>query len=92
MTHAVERQPRNARHKPVFAVWLGEEASATEALAQVHIPNYRSEADAIRGFMHLVRHGEAQAALMETPPSLPEDFAVDAVAAQALVALSLIHI
>ena len=86
LTHAVERQPRNAKAKPVFAVWLGEEAAATEALAQVHIPNYRTEADAIRGFMHLVRHGEAQAALMETPPGLPEDFVVDAPAAQALVA------
>lgn len=35
--------------------------------------------------MHLVRYRQAQTALMETPPSLPEDFVVDAAAARALV-------
>src|SRR3546814_20805991 len=36
--------------------------------------------------MYLVRHREAQQALMETPPSLPQDFVVDSDAAQAVVA------
>src|SRR3546814_11594650 len=35
--------------------------------------------------MYLVRHREAQQALMETPPSLPQDFVVDSNAAQAVV-------
>src|SRR5690606_34866057 len=44
------------------------------------------EAEAVRGFMYLVRHRQAQQALMETPPSLPQDFIVDSDAAQAVVA------
>src|SRR3546814_10340528 len=43
----------------------------------------------IWGFMYLVRHREAQQALMETPPSLPQDFVVDSDAAQAVVAEAL---
>src|SRR5690606_33130300 len=39
----------------------------------------------VDGFMHLVRYREAQAALMETPPSLPHGFVVDAATARAIV-------
>lgn len=86
LVQALKQRPREASGKPVLAVWLGEDADATATLADARVPNYRTEADAIRGFMHLVRHREAQAALMETPPSLPEDFVVDAATAQAIVA------
>src|SRR5829696_74058 len=44
------------------------------------------EAEAVRGFMHLVRYREAQDLLMETPDSLPRDFAPDAATARAIVA------
>src|SRR5690606_13450266 len=46
---------------------------------------YATETEAVNGFMHLVRYREAQQALMETPPSLPADFAVDAEGARAIV-------
>ena len=36
----------------------------------------------MRGFMHLVRYREAQDLLMETPDSLPRDFAPDAATAR----------
>ncbi len=81
--------PRELARKPVFAVWLGTDAAALATLSGAGIPTYASEADAVRGFMYLVRHHEAQTALMETPPSLPADFVVDVAAARATVAEAL---
>ncbi|WP_045738089.1 bifunctional acetate--CoA ligase family protein/GNAT family N-acetyltransferase [Xanthomonas sp. MUS 060] len=81
LNRALDQRPRQHRDKPVFAVWLGNDASASAA----RIPTYATEADAVRGFMHLVRYREAQAALMETPPSLPDDVVFDVAAARAIV-------
>ena len=79
-TYAKRRSPasRNRREKwlrpkPILAIWIGS-STHRRTLRSAGIPNYPTETDAIRGFMHLVRHGEARA-LMETPPSLPGDFA-----------------
>ena len=60
--------------RPVFAVWVGEDRATGDIFDAARIPHYRTEADAVRGFMHLVRYREAQDALMETPPSVPEHF------------------
>ncbi|KAF1690144.1 bifunctional acetate--CoA ligase family protein/GNAT family N-acetyltransferase [Pseudoxanthomonas koreensis] len=79
------RRPRPGAGKPVLGVWLGGKPQAIATLDAAGVPTYATEADAVRGFMYLVRHREAQQALMETPPSLPEDFAVDSAAAQAVV-------
>src|SRR3546814_13245607 len=68
---------------------MGGDAQATSTLNAAGVPTYASEAEAVRGFMYLVRHREAQQALMETPPSLPQDFVVDSDAAQAVVAAAL---
>src|SRR5690606_36303870 len=81
----LKERPRGAARRPVLALWLGDGHGADELLGTAGVPTYASEAEAVRGFMYLVRHREAQAALMETPPSLPGDFAVDRAAAQALV-------
>ncbi len=40
----------------------------------------------MQGFMHLVRYREAQELLMETPDSLPGDFAPDVATARAIIA------
>jgi len=75
--------------KPVLAAWIG---SAPEALAHLHqagIPTYTNEAAAVRGFTYLTRWQSAQAALMETPPSLPDDVNIDTRAAQAVVETAL---
>src|SRR5690606_13075766 len=58
---------------------------AHAVLHRAQLPSYTTETEAVHGFMHLVRYREAQQALMETPPSLPADFTVDAAAARALV-------
>ena len=73
----------------MFAVWLGNDDRATATLNAARVPTYPTEAEAVRGFQHLVRYRDAQAALMETPPSLPEDFVVDTTTARALVEAAL---
>lgn len=74
------------RRKPIFAVWLGEDEASRRAFESVGVPHFATEADAVRGFMHLVRYREAQDLLMETPDSLPHDFVPDAAAARRIVA------
>jgi len=76
--------------KPVFTVWIGEDAAALAAFESASLPHYASEADAVQGFMHLVRYREANEALMETPPSLPADFAPDVAAGRATVETALV--
>jgi len=71
--------------KPVFAVWLGDSERASAELEAAGVPCYLSETDAIRGFTHLVRYREALNALMETPPSLPQDFSPDIGTARAII-------
>jgi acetyltransferase len=89
LVQSAGQRPRHSRAKPVFAVWLGGGETALSTLNAAHIPSYATEADAVAGFMHLVRYREAQTALMETPPSLPEDFVVDTAAARAIVEAAL---
>ena len=74
-----------ARRKPTLAVWMGGDGEATRMLGEAGVPTYATEAEAVRGFMYLARHRQAQIALRETPPSLPDDFDVDVDAARALV-------
>src|ERR1700736_1416175 len=73
------------RAKPIFAVWVGSNDAATPIFEAARIPNYATESDAVRGFMHLVRYREALEALMATPPSLPQDFKPDVGAARAVI-------
>ena len=80
---------KSGGRKPVFAVWLGKDENATARLNAARIPTYATEADAVRGFMYLVRHREAQQALMETPPSMPDDLVVDTDTARTLIEAAL---
>jgi acetyltransferase len=89
LTSTLGLRSRQLRDKPVFAVWLGNDDRATATLNTARVPTYPTEAEAVRGFQHLVRYREAQAALMETPPSLPADFVVDVAAARTLVEAAL---
>jgi acetyltransferase len=75
--------------KPVLALWVGAGESVTAVFDRAGVSHYATETDAVRGFMHLVWHGEAVKILMETPPSLPEHFVPDREAARAVVARAL---
>jgi acetyltransferase len=79
---------RNAA-KPVLAVWIGAEEKIADRLSGAHIPNYPTEDDAIRGFMHLVGHREVLTLLTQVPPAMPTDFAPDIEAARAIVAAAI---
>jgi acetyltransferase len=71
--------------KPVLAVWVGAEQEIVDLLSRAGIPNYPTEDDAVRGFMHLVRHREIVEALAQVPPAMPSDFVPDIEAARMLV-------
>src|SRR5690606_28035578 len=49
--------------KPTLGVWLGGDAQAAATLGAAGVPTYATEAEAVRGFMYLVRHHEVQQAL-----------------------------
>jgi acetyltransferase len=76
---------RGYRQKPVFAAWIGEDPESARVFEDARIPHFATEADAVRGFMQLVRYREAQNQLMETPDDLPHDFQPDTEAARAIV-------
>ncbi len=75
--------------KPVLAVWVGGDPQACAAFDGAGIPNYATEAEAVSGFMHLVRYRRAIDALMATPPSLPQAFAPNTAAARRVVETAL---
>jgi acetyltransferase len=77
--------------KPLLACWLGDEASreARRLFAEKSIPGFSTPAAAIDGFMHIVRHARAQEELLRTPPSMPEDLALDTAAAERTIAAAL---
>ena len=58
-------------------------------LSSAGIPNYQTEGDAVRGFMHLVRHREVVEALARVPPAMPSEFAPDVDTARRIVATAL---
>jgi acetyltransferase len=84
-----QHQQTLVRPKPVLAVWVGGSSTASGAFEAAGIPSYATEADAVRGFMHLVRYREAIDALMATPPSLPQDFTPDVAAARRIIETAL---
>jgi len=77
---------RSLRPKPVMAVWLGTSSLTADTFRAAGIPTYATEADAISGFMHLVRYNDAARQLMDTPPSLPAQFTPDVATARTIAA------
>jgi acetyltransferase len=75
--------------KPVLAAWVGSEPAIGDLLSGAGIPNYPTEDDAVRGFMHLVRYREAVETLAQVPPAMPSEFAPDIDAARQIVAAAL---
>ena len=57
---------------------------ARQRCLEQRIPSYDTPDDAVHAFIQRWRYQRNRIALMETPPSLPADFNVDAAAARAL--------
>ena len=72
--------------KPVLAAWIGADQKISDLLSGAGIPNYPTEDDAVRGFMHLVRHREVVETLAQVPPAMPGSFVPDTAAARRIVA------
>jgi acetyltransferase len=84
------RQQRRGSAKPVLAVWVGADQKIIDLLSGAGIPNYPTEDDAVRGFMHLVKHREVVEALAQVPPAMSSEFAPDTDAARKIVTAVLV--
>jgi acetyltransferase len=60
--------------KPVLATWVGTEQAVAPIFERAGIPHFPTEDDAVRAFMHMVRHRESAAALSATPASVSSLF------------------
>jgi acetyltransferase len=90
VVRTVARKRAHQLHpKPVFTVWVGEDQAAAAAFETAGIPHFPDETDAVRGFMHIVHYREAIDSLMETPPSVSDEFTSDAAAGRAVIAKAL---
>ncbi|MBF0173175.1 MAG: bifunctional acetate--CoA ligase family protein/GNAT family N-acetyltransferase [Magnetococcales bacterium] len=60
----------------ILTCWMGGNgvAAAKQAFHQADIPTHDSPERAVMAFMHMVRYAKNQEILMETPPSVLEDF------------------
>jgi acetyltransferase len=79
------REQRSGIPKPVLAVWVGADQNVVDLLSEAGIPNYPTEDDAVRGFMHLVRHREVVEVLTQVPPGMPQEFTPDTCTARQIV-------
>jgi acetyltransferase len=75
--------------KPVLAAWVGNDRLAAPIFEQASIPHFPTEDDAVRAFMHLVKHREAIDALMATPPKVSSLFTSDVTAAKTVIKTAL---
>jgi acetyltransferase len=75
--------------KPVLAAWVGNDRLAAPIFEQASIPHFPTEDDAVRAFMHLVKHREAIDALMATPPKVSSLFTPDVAAAKTVIKTAL---
>lgn len=71
----------------VLTCWLGEAAaqSSRQLFAQNGIPTYFTPERAVRAFIDMRTFRRNQEALMQTPPSIPEDFVPDTAAVRAIL-------
>jgi len=73
---AVIEATREIKSKNVLTSWVGGEAVAPARMLfqDAGLPTYDTPEQAARAFMHMVKYRRNQELLMETPPSVPEDF------------------
>ena len=83
------REQHSRAAKPVLAVWVGADHKTADMLNDAGIPNYPTEDDAVRGFMHLVQHREVVTILAQVPPAMPSEFVPDIESARQIVAAAL---
>lgn len=83
-----DRRKHTVSAKPVLAVWVGADEKISRTFTDAGIPDFPTEDDAVRGFMHLVHHREVVESLAAVPPSLTHEFVPDTPAARRIVELA----
>jgi len=75
------------KQRPVLVCWMGADAvtMADHMFAKAGLPTFATPEEAVNGFMQLVAYHRNQQQLLETPPSVAEDFEPDPAAARAVV-------
>jgi len=65
--------------QPVLVCWMGADTirQADAMLAKVGLPTFATPEEAVTGFLQMVAYHENQRLLMESPPSIPEEFEPD---------------
>ncbi|QBQ55697.1 bifunctional acetate--CoA ligase family protein/GNAT family N-acetyltransferase [Nitrosococcus wardiae] len=71
----------------VLTCWLGGEAveKARDIFARANIPTYGTPEEAVHAFLNMVEYHRNQVQLMETPPSISQEFTPDRKAAQQVI-------
>lgn len=72
---------------PILTSWVGGEAvaQARQKLSGSRVPTFDTPEEAVKAFMYLADYRRNQDMLIETPPSLPEDFQPDTAAARRVI-------
>jgi len=78
-------QAENCRN--VLTSWVGDSTAeeARRLFNERRIPTYDTPEQAVRAFMYMVDYRRNQETLMETPPSIPEDFSPDVERARGVI-------
>ena len=79
------RTQKYSTSKPILAVWVGTDQSVASIFDKAEIPHFPTEDDAVRAFMHLVKHREATEALLATPPDVSSLFTPEVGTARKIV-------
>lgn len=82
-----------ASSRNLFGCWLGGQGvlAARQVFARAGIPTYQTPEEAVKAFLHLLAYRRNQALLLQTPPSVPQDFSVDADRARHIIQDALHH-
>ena len=85
------RRDAGKSDQPLLTCWLGDRAAkeARELFARERVATFETPADAVEGFMQLVRYARAQDELLVTPPAMPSSLVFDSKAASAVIASSI---
>ncbi|MDD3651234.1 bifunctional acetate--CoA ligase family protein/GNAT family N-acetyltransferase, partial [Immundisolibacter sp.] len=83
---AVVRAAAAQPGKTLVTSWVGDQMARAgrQVFTENRIGTCRTPEDAVRAFMYLERYRSGRLALMETPPSVPEQFEPDVEAARTL--------
>jgi len=87
---AVIERSKNSR-RLIMTCWIGESSvqSARDLFKTAQIPTYETPGDAVEAFTRLAQYRRSQELLMETPPSIPEEFIPDTETARRIIQIAL---